>query len=350
MIITGQNICQKDGDTRKVRYVIVKLLSEANFSLDTLRRSSSQPTSVPAAIQQKRWIAVLDWHIRFTLGLVACRSDDLKNTQKALTSLRQQTSQPPFDSEPYTQIIDYLSGIYDQSRGALDSALTTYSSSCFNLPEGNTPTDFKTDISILATMNRFLILQDPSHPQHFLASMLFSQLEPLCANHPNLHISSAFKLVRALNPVSGAEPSIHRHKTLIHNAIQYTNKLQQEYKNFQLVTICLNYMASRFFADNVGDQAVKSVKAARSISKSNQSALWKAVSLGLCITTFRRNAYMQDAAIAEADFGALWPSLPEPLRAQIEDVKVENSHQSGAVKEEVIDEDEDADGDYDMDD
>ncbi|KAH7117617.1 cohesin loading factor-domain-containing protein [Dendryphion nanum] len=341
-------------DTRGPKY----LKEGWRYTQDSLQRSSSQPTSLLAAIQQKRWIAVLDWHLRFTLGLVACRSDDLRNTHKVLTSLRQQSSQSPFDSEPYTQIIDYLSGVYDQSRGALDSALTTYSSSCFNLPDANHPTDFKTDLAILATMNRFLILQNPSHPQHFLAGMLFSQLEPLCSNHPNLFILSAFKLIRALNPISTAEPSIQRQKTLVQNAIQHTDKLKKDFKNFQLVTICLNYLAARFFADNIAEQAVKSVQAARSVSKQNQSALWRAVSLGLCITTFQRNGYLQDAAICQQDFLGLWEVLPGPLRDQIIGVqggggggrvKVEERDEDVGVKIEE-DEDEDADGDYDMDD
>lgn len=279
---------------------------------DSLQRPAKYQSSIPTAIAQKNWMATLDWHLRFTLGLTACRADDLPHAKQALVGLRKRLHQPPFqNSDTFSRLAAYLSGVIDQSNGFLDSALATYALSEFSLPESGAHSDFKTDVAIIATMNRILILRNPAHPEHYLAGVLFSQLEPLCNGHSNLYIDAAFRIIRALTT---GDSAISRHKTLTHNALSTSQKLQ----NFQFITVCLSYMTSRFFADTVGEQAVKSVRAARSVAKQSRSVLWRAVAYGLCINTFQRNGLLQDAADCQNTFEELWDRLPEPLKAEIQ--------------------------------
>lgn len=195
-------------------------------------------------------------------------------------------------------------------------ALSAYSRPVFNLLEAGAASDFKTDIAILAAMNRILILRNPAHSEHYLTSVLFSQLEPLCNSHPNHYIEGAFRIIRALTT---SENSINRQKTLISNALSASQKLQ----NAQFVTMCLNYMTSRFFADQVGAQAIKSVRAARSVAKQQGSVLWRAVSYGLCINTFQRNGLLEDARLCREALEALKEKLPAPLKNRGDTVKIE---------------------------
>ncbi|KAF2711056.1 hypothetical protein K504DRAFT_429600 [Pleomassaria siparia CBS 279.74] len=285
-----------------------------------LQRHASFGASIPSAILQRNWMATLDWNLRFVLGLMACHLEDRVHSKKALTSLRSRVTQQPFNNaERYTRVVSYLEAVYQQTRGSIDEALSTYSLPAFNLPEAGATgatSDFKTDIAILATMNRLLILRNPAHPEHYLTGVLFSQLEPLCNSHPNYYIEGAFRIIRALTT---SENSINRQKTLISNALGASQKLQ----NAQFVTMALNYMTSRFFAEQVGEQSMKSVRAARSVARQQGSVLWRAVSYGLCINTFQRNGLEEDARSSQEAFNELRDRLPTPLRNDGGGVKIE---------------------------
>lgn len=159
-------------------------------------------------------------------------------------------------------------------------------------------------------MNRMLIIRDPSHPQHHLAQILFAQLQPLCLNHPNRYIDCAFRIIQAITQ----EESIKGHKTLIHTT---TNRAQR-LGNAQFVSMCLNYMASKFFANQVGDQPIKCARAARNVS-SQGPVLWRAVAWGACIDTFQRNGLLEDAHNCQIAFEAIRDKLPAALRGETPD-------------------------------
>lgn len=291
-------------------------------TVGTLHRHSSLSVSIQNALHQINWVKILDWHLKFAIGLVACYHEDRDTAKHAVTMLRDRLPDPPFNSvEPYTRTLSYLSAVIDQSSGSIDAALTTYSLPEFNLPETGSSTDFKTDIAILAAMNRLLIIRNPAHPDHYQAQILFSQLQSLCSNHPNLYIDCAFRIIQA---ITNPEESINRQKTLIHTT---TNRAQRLH-NMQFMSMCLNYMASRFFADQVGEQPIKSVRAARNVSKQGRSVLWRAVAYGICISTFQRNGLWEDARLCQEAFDEIRGKLPSKLRGD--------------------DEDEDAEGDVDM--
>ncbi|PVH94590.1 hypothetical protein DM02DRAFT_633603 [Periconia macrospinosa] len=292
----------------------------------SLHQSAPVPfnASIPTALRQRNWLKILDWHIKFAIGIVACYHEDKSAAKNALTKLQERISQSPFHSlEPYARTLNYLSGVLDQCNGSIESALDTYSSTIFNLPDAGSGTDFKTDVAILATINRLLIVRDPSHPEHYQTQVLFAQLQPLCANHPNLYIDCAFRIVQA---ITIPEESINRQKTLIHTTTNRAQKLG----NMQFMSICLNYMASRFFANQVGEQPIKSVRAARNVSKQGRSVIWRAVAYGICMNTFQRNGLFEDATACQIAFEQLRKDLPTGLT-----MKNEGSEQ-------------DAEGDVDM--
>lgn len=227
--------------------------------------------------------------------------------------LRERSSQLPFDGlEPYARALSYLSGMIDQSVGLIDSALATYTGREFDLPGAEAGTNFSTDITILAALNRMLIIRDPAHPQHNHAQVLFSQLQPLCVNHPNQYIDCAFRIIQAITQ----EESIKGHKTQIHTT---TNRAQR-LGNAQFVSMCLNYMASKFFANQVGDQPIKCARAARNVS-SQGPALWRAVAWGVCIDTFQRNGLLEDARNCQIAFDAIRGKLPPALRGEAPDAE-----------------------------
>jgi len=229
--------------------------------------------------------------------------------------LQERILEPPFKGlEVYARSLSYLSGILDQSNGWIDKALATYSLSDFNLPEAGTGSDFKTDLAILATMNKLLIIRNPAHPEHYLTQVLFAQLQPLCSNHPNQYIDCAFRIIQA---ITIPEESINRQKTLIHTSTNRAQKLG----NTQFMSMCLNYMASKFFANQVGEQPIKSVRATRHVVKQGRSPLWRAVAYGICIDTFQRNGLFEDAQNCQLAFNEIREKLPLALRGDDADAE-----------------------------
>ena len=225
----------------------------------------------------------------------------------AVLMLRERVDQQPFSGlEPYARMLSYLSGVLEQSGGSIESALSTFSAPEFDVPDVASGSDFKTDLAILATMNRLLVVRNRSHPEHYLTQILFTQLQPLCSNHPNLHIECAFRIIQAINH---PDETINRQKTLIETTANKAMKL----RNMQFVAVCLNYMSSRFFADQVGERPMKSVRAARHVSKQGRSSLWRAVSLGMCISTFQRNGFLDDANACQQAFNEIAGKLPPAL-------------------------------------
>lgn len=77
-------------------------------------------------------------------------------------------------------------------------------------------------------------------------------------------------------------------------------------------------MASRFFANQVGEQPIKSVRAARNVSKQGRSVLWRAVSYGICVDTFSRNGLVEDAQACLSAFEELRERLPHALRGDVD--------------------------------
>ncbi|KAF1952003.1 hypothetical protein CC80DRAFT_453041 [Byssothecium circinans] len=291
----------------------------------SLQHHSSFRASIPTALAQRNWVKILDWHVKFALGLVACYHEDKSTAKHAVAMLRERVDQHPFKGvEPYARSLHYVSAVLDQSNGSLDSALATYSQADFNLPDAGSGTDFKTDLALLATMHRLLIIRAPSHPEHYQAHLLFAQVQLLCTNHPNLYIECAFRIIQAImiNP----DESINRQKTLIHTTTNRAQKLA----NMQFMSICLNYMAARFFANQVGEQPIKSVRAARNISKQGRSVLWRAVAYGICINTFQRNNLFEDAQGCVQAFEELRQRLPPALRG--EDVDAEGEEDIDMVQ------------------
>jgi tetratricopeptide (TPR) repeat protein len=276
-----------------------------------LQHHAKRGMSIPASIHQRSWVTILDLYMRFALGLVACRADDIREAEQALASLRKCANKAPFrDREDFRPLSSYLAGVVAQSTGELDEALKAYSTTELGQPATNPPTDLKTDLQILAVMNQLLIVRSPAHPKHHLAQALFTQLENVCSNHPNQYIVCAFRILHA---IQNDDNSINRQKTLASNATNMAKSVQ----NYQFITLGLCLLASRFLTDTVSEQAIKSARAARALSKQARTLLWRVVAYGYCMHTFQRNGLFQDAEECRKALEELYSGLPVSLREML---------------------------------
>ncbi|KAF2826344.1 hypothetical protein CC86DRAFT_370368 [Ophiobolus disseminans] len=280
-------------------------------SRSALKRHVSYSIPISASSAQMDWNRVLDWHSMFTIGLIASFREDQAVANEALTILKKRAAKPPHESqEVYTRTLSYLSAVIDQRNGFLDSALRTYSSDVFQLPEKGPSVNARTDLAVLATVNKLLIIRNPQHPQHSATSALLLQLQSFCENHPNQYMRMACRLVHA---ISSADASINRQKTLMQHASTRANEIFRNTGNREFVIMSLCYFTVSFFADQVGEKSIQAIRATRQNAKLSRKPLWMAVAFGLCMSTYQRNGLIAEAQKAQQEYGEVKNLLPAPL-------------------------------------
>jgi hypothetical protein len=299
---------------------------------ETSKRKSF--TGVPASVAMARieWNMVLDWYSMFAIGLMAIFRDDHKTAADALSGLKKRVSSSPYNNEEaFSRTLSYLSAIHDQTSGSLDSALATSSTDALAVPEKGQATPARTDIAILAALNRLLILRDATRPQSAQVGLLLAQLKPLCEDHPNQYLRMAFRLVHAFHSETSV-PISHQKKT-VQQAVGHAQEISQKTQNFEFVAMTMCYFVARFFADTVGEKSIQAIRAARSQALKSKKPIWLAVAAGLCAHTYRRNGLGEETERSGREFEAVRAQLPLALRGS-DDVDAEGE--------------EDVDGDIDV--
>ncbi|KAF1936780.1 hypothetical protein EJ02DRAFT_459235 [Clathrospora elynae] len=288
---------------------------------ETSKRQAFKGVPASVALARIEWNMVLDWHSRFAIGLMACFREDATTADDALSGLKKRVALSPYNNqEAFTRTLAYLSAITDQSNGSLDSALATYSADVLAVPEKGQAATGRTDIAILAALNRLLILRDTAHPQHYLAEMILAQVKPLGEDHANQYIRMAFRLVQAF---LSEETAISYQKKGMQAAVGQAQGISQKTQNFQFVSMAMCYFVMRFFADQVGEKSIQAIRAAKAQAKNIRKPLWMAVAAGLCANTYQRNGLAEEAQKALLEWEAIRLRLPLALRGGEEDVDAE---------------------------
>jgi hypothetical protein len=321
------HICALDHHVHEKGLIYMKEAHQ-RFRETSKRRTFS---GIPASIAMTRieWNMVLDWYAMFAIGLMAISRDDHKTAADALGGLKKRVAVSPYNNqEAFTRTLSYLSATYEQTSGSLDTALATSSTDVLAVPEKSQATPAKTDIAILAALNRLLILRGPNHPQNSQAAALLAQLKPLCEDHPNQYFRMAFRLVHAFH--SDTSTPISHQKTTVQKAVGQAQDISQKTQNFEFVAMTMCYFVARFFADTVGEKSIQAIRAARSQAVKSKKPVWLAVAAGLCTHTYRRNGLGAEAERSGKEFEAVRGQLPVPLRGA-EDVDAEGEVDADVV-------------------
>ncbi|KAF2129068.1 hypothetical protein P153DRAFT_317645 [Dothidotthia symphoricarpi CBS 119687] len=302
-------------------------------SREASKRQTSQSLPISRVLDRVSWCRTLDWHSVFTLGLIACYREDHQTAEEARATLKKRATRPPFaNDDAYTRTLSYLSAVIDQRSGRFDSASTIYSSNLFTLPEKGALATSKSDIEVLAAVNRLLLIRNSTHPEHYLTGVLLAQLQPLCETLLNRFVRMAIQLANAM---SSPNASINRQKTLMQNAVNEANGVFQSTHNREFVIMALCYFTKRFFADNVGEKGLQAVRASRQNANKTHKPLWIAVANGLCIGTFERNGMMNEAQECQRTYEMIRGKLPLALQNQ-DDMDAEGDEDAEGSIDELV--------------
>lgn len=196
----------------------------------------------------------------------------------------------------------YLSGVYHQGTGNLAAAKKIYEGALLSLEQN---LDDNGDIQGLASMkqghaelevrvlsafNRIWIMQHPEHRDDRLTTELIELLRPLCTDHPNIEIRTAFNLILAATTTN---PPIGMTAAKNHLAIALNGA--RALGDVHTLSIALNLMQAKLFQNIVGDQALKSAKAGASQARRAGNRLWMSVAEGLLAQSYEVQGQMDEA-------------------------------------------------------
>lgn len=281
LLAGAARIYVKGDDNTPVKYLkegLAKCLDPKTFK-------QSGPVTVINEILSKRRTMACYFHC--FLAFRSIFTTDWKSAKDALDGLELGIKDLQQSVEPTLVLLaPYLRAMYLQGTGDIMQALRIYEGGQFALPETNagpqTPVgQMQRDIAIVAAMNALLIRN--SDPQSDVAAntALINKLQSLCESHPHADIQTAYSIVRTVIRTDPPTSQLST-KTYMRNALNGAKKRG----NFHLVCITLNVMCTRFFANIIGEQSIKSAMAAREQSAKSGNKLWMSASTGMLAHTF----------------------------------------------------------------
>ena len=281
----------------KVRH-IVQPLARARLTAfpPEANKPSPTPTCFPDGVRQAEWEREVNIYAHVLTGMQAATHCDWAKVQECIIKIK--PLRPPAGLLANTAA--YLSGAFLQGMGRLDEALAVWKDPRFriaaNAKPGRTNAEqpYRPDLqlSILAALNRIWIMQDPRYQDDQETMDLVATLRPLCEDSsPDTETSKVWHVVLAScefqPPLSGIQVKGH-----IHQSLNQTGNTQL------CLSIALSTMRQRLFESVVGEQALKSAKAAAAQARKSGNLLWMSVADGMLAQSYETQGFASEAAQA----------------------------------------------------
>jgi hypothetical protein len=171
----------------------------------------------------------------------------------------------------------YLSGVYHQGTGDLSKAMSIFRDSRFLVDHTTQRARCnRLGVSLLATLNALWIMQHPKYQDVAESTRLLDSIRPLCQDHLDVEIRIAFNLVLATITIQPPQ-SLQQAKSSMHLSLNGSKAAG----NTHCLAIALCIMRSRLFENVVGEQALKSARAASAQAKRSGNLLWMSVADGM---------------------------------------------------------------------
>lgn len=270
-------------------------LNQANMFLADKKRHKQSPVSLPVMLLSTQWRLIISSYARIHQAFCAAIRTQWDVMLKQLQELESLLPHIDEKSSSIYHYYLYLTGVYQQGIGNLDSALATYADDrlALHIRERSflDPTHrVEQDLGILALLNRIAIMQHPRHANSELVMESVDKLEPLCTRHPTEEIQTAFDILKATiqtnPPTSQLQQKNHVRAALSKAAAS---------SNAQFMSVLFNVMCMLFFDGAIGEQAHKSAQTASVWSNKSQNKLWMSVAEGLVAGNYEANARAEEA-------------------------------------------------------
>lgn len=266
--------------------------------------------SLAASTSRVEWQTSTSITFRLQLVFAYCGRSEWASGLQELRELREDITDinEPTDASNHAAMT-YLEAVCKQGLGDAEAALMLYSAPELTFHSSSKETDALRDMQALATLNSILILRAMSQRQQ--ADSLLTTIEPYCLTHSNKALIAAYYIVKSTAEATNA---IIKRKQYLQSAVQAAKAV----RNQQLLCVILNNMTDMFFHGIVGEQAMKSASAGRTLARQTRNKLWEAVSCKMFGETFELCGEKSKAATAQHEaqqaMQALSPTLQQRLQ------------------------------------
>ncbi|KAL7913813.1 cohesin loading factor domain-containing protein [Trichoderma velutinum] len=248
------------------------------------------PIPLNVAIKQRAWRIEAQAYLTVLLGLVAASHCQWATVKQMVQNLESFVSP---STQPTVRLLSiYLKGVYHQGIGSLQAALDVFLDDRFKVhQQGSTGIKAgQQEIALLAGLNRLWIMQHPSCRNDQETMDLIEQLQPHCNNHSNIDLRTAWHNVMAAL-VTDPPQQLNQQKQHIHAAMA-GSKVTSNVLG-AAVTLCI--MRSRFFENVIGEQALKSARAAAKQAERSGNVLWQSVADGMLAQSYEVQGQRDEA-------------------------------------------------------
>lgn len=303
-LLSGLATMQKDPVNPKAVSYLAEGLKLCHVTPDPLTQS------LAARKVRLGWQSSLSVTIRLQQAFAHCSRSEWSQASSILSNLDHELERSPdiIDSATKAMIV-YLKAVCKHSQGDLEAALLLYSDKQLIFQTGIRDVGACRDLQALATLDRIVILRGATGKQE--AELLLASIESYCLTHSNKALMSAYYIVKATSDTN--ESIIIKRKQHLQSAVQAA----QMVKNQQLLCVILSCMTEMFFRGIVGEQAIKSATAARSLAYKTHNSLWIAVTHKMYGDTAELCGEHDKAASARQQAGQAICGLSPELKKRI---------------------------------
>ncbi|RFN50141.1 putative sh3-domain protein cyk3, partial [Fusarium flagelliforme] len=247
-------------------------------------------TSLQDAMSQREWRLEAQTYLTVLLGLYAashCQWDLVRQAVQKLEVLM-----TPSIQGILRLLTLYLSGVYCQAIGELHEAMKVFQKPDFDLDRRGTGIKAAhRELAMLAGLNRLWIMQHPNERNDPETLDLIDRLYPLCANHHNVDLRTAWHNVMAAIVTEPPQQLNHQKQH-----IQAAMAGSKSTNNVLGAAVTLAIMRSRLFENVIGEQALKSAMAAAKQAQRSGNVLWQSVADGMLAQSYEVQGHHQQAA------------------------------------------------------
>ncbi|KAJ2894112.1 hypothetical protein MKZ38_007925 [Zalerion maritima] len=252
----------------------------------------SHQSSLYSTVEEARWSTEVTCYIHVLAGLHAATNTEWDKVKKKMSEIKL-LSRKPLPGLLGSLCI-YLRAAFHQGTGDLTRALDLYCNTAFDLDRYTNAVQSEKhgefEIAVLATLNRLWIMQHPDYEDEETLQELIETLNVTVTEEVDIELRTAYHQVMATVQTNPPTP-IGQVKQHIHVALTSSQKTY----NTHCLSLALNTMRSKLFDTVVGEQALKSAKAASAQAVKSGNKLWKSVADGMLAETYEVQGGKEEA-------------------------------------------------------
>lgn len=232
-------------------------------------------------------------YIHVLTGLHSATNSHWDKVKQDLSAIQSLSGRKPFPGM-LGSLCSYLKGAYYQGVGDLTRALEIYCSPAFELDRYlhavRSDKHGEFELAVLATLNRLWIIQHPDYEDEKTSQELMETLSATVTDSVDIELRTAYHLVMATAKTHPRQP-ISQVKSHIHHSLTSSQKTH----NTHCLSLALNIMRCKLFENVVGEQALKSAKAASAQAVKSGNKLWKSVADGMLADSYEVQGAKEEA-------------------------------------------------------